>query len=181
VIDRLFIAFLAVVKPKLVALTVCVLVVGGLLAGCGSDQATDPASNLTDKQILAVPQGASLAVVEDRLGEPSSEVTTGEETVFNYGPWRLVAEEGHLARRIKSRRTTQGEFTIPSNREERALDQKILAIKPGTSIAKVRGILGAPEQDEEVFEGIAHPVVVLGYGAWELSFRNGVLKERAKS
>jgi len=171
----------AFVKPKSIGLTVCGLVVGGLLAGCGSDQTTDRASYLTDKQILAVPQGASLAVVEDRLGEPASEVTTGEETVFNYGPWRLVAEDGHLARRIKSRRTTQGEFTIPSKHEERALDQKILAIKLGTSIAKVKEILGAPEQDEEVFEGVTHPVVVLGYGAWELSFRKGVLKERAKS
>ena len=180
-IDRLPISSLATVKPKLIALTICVLMAGGLLTGCGSDQTTGAASDLTDRQILAVPQGASLAVVEDRLGEPSSEVTTGEETVFYYGPWRIVAAEGRLARRIKSRRTTQGEFTVPSDREEQAFDQKVLAIKPGTSIAKARGILGAPEQDEEVFEGVAHPVVVLGYGAWELSFRNGELKERTKS
>ena len=168
-------------KLKLLALTVCVFSVAALLAGCGSGQTHRAVASPTDGQILAVPQGAPLAVIEERLGKPSSEVTTGEEAVFYYGPWRLVAVNGRLAQRIKSRVSAKGEFTIPSDSEEKEVDKKILAMKPGTSIAKVRVILGAPEQDEVVFEGGAHPVVVLGYGAWELSFRNGKLKERTKA
>ena len=41
-------------------------------------------------------------------------------------------------------------------------------------------MLGTPEDDEDVFEEVAHPEVILGYGAWELKFQDGVLKVRTK-
>jgi hypothetical protein len=169
---------------RLLAVIIGALMIGSALTACGSDEAreaTPLSSGVLDRRIADLPQGASLAVVEARLGEPESEVSVGNETVLSYVPWRLIAEDGRLKRRIRSRPTGgQVGASEPSERESEVLDQKILAIKPGTSIANVRGMLGVPEHNEEVFEGVRHPEVVLSYGAWLLSFRNGHLKQRTK-
>jgi len=122
----------------------------------------------------------SLAAVESRLGEPTSEITAGSETVLSYGAWRLIIEGDRLKRRIRSRRTSQAGGSGSADHESKALNQKILAIKPGTSIADVRRVLGVPEHHEEVFEASRLPEVVLGYGAWVLSFSNGELRQRTK-
>ena len=89
-------------------------------------------------------------------------------------------EDGQLTRRIRNRSTSQAGSSAPSDSNRETFDEELLAIGRGTSIAKVRRILGAPEHDEEVFEGVANPEVVLGYGAWTLSFRDGKLIERTK-
>lgn len=157
--------------------------VGSGLTACGNDESsktTRVSSRVLDRRIPDLPQGASLALVEARLGEPESEVSVGNQTVLSYAPWRLVAEDGRLKRRSRSRHTGQVGVSEPSERESEVLDQKILALKPGTSITDVRRRLGVPEHDEEVFEGVRHPEVVLSYGAWLLSFRNGELKQRTK-
>jgi hypothetical protein len=157
------------------------LMAGAILSACGTDKPTrtTPISlKILDKQIPELLQGASEIAVESRLGKPDSRVAAGSETVLTYGPWRLVVENGGVARRIRARLAGQGEE--PSNLKGKALDQKILAIKPGVSIADVRRTLGAPEGDEEVFEGARRPDVVLTYGAWVLSFRNGELRKRTK-
>jgi hypothetical protein len=173
-----------VARLRIFGIILGLLMAGGALNACGSDdspKAASISSGALDKQILDLSQGMSLAVVESRLGEPAYKVTVENEVILSYGPWRLVAEDGHLKRRIRSRRNSQTAVSWSADHDSKALDQKILAIRPGTSIVKVRKTLGAPEQNEEVFEGIAHPLVVLGYGAWTLSFRDGELKERTKS
>jgi hypothetical protein len=183
VISRVSVHRRAAPGSKLCAVAVGALMVGCILAGCGGAQSTDTTSKavrIPDEQVLAVPQGASAAVVEARLGEPSSEVTVGSETVFYYGSWRIVLEDAHLARRIRSRNPRQPGSSALSDSESTALDRKILAMSPGISIAKVRETLGTPEQDEEVFEGVDRRVVVLGYGAWQLRFSDGELIERTK-
>jgi len=121
-----------------------------------------------------------LETVEARLGEPSSRLTVANETILAYGPWRLVIEDGRLTRRIRSRHVDQAAVSILSDHQSKVLDQKILGLKRGTSIASVRRMLGTPEDDEDVFEEVAHPEVILGYGAWELKFQDGVLKVRTK-
>lgn len=168
-------------RLKLVGMVLGMLMAGAVLSACGSDESTKAAPislRVLDKQIPELSQGVSEIAVESRLGEPASKVTTGSETVLTYGPWRLVVENGRVERRIRNRPTGQAEE--PSNFNGKALDQKILAIKPGIFVADVKRILGAPEVDEEVFEGEPRPEVFLTYGAWVLSFRNGELRQRTK-
>lgn len=168
---------------KSVGIISIVLMGGGTLTACGggaSSEATSVAPAVLTKQILDIPQGTSLAGVEVRLGEPASRVATASETTLSYGAWRLIFESGHLARRIRSRGADQTGVPAISDRESKALDQKVLGIRRGTSIVSVRRNLGPPEHDEEIFEGVSHPLVILGYGAWELRFRDGELKGRTK-
>lgn len=158
------------------------LTTGFVLVACGNDEAPDESSIslcALDRRIPDLPKKASVAVIEARLGPANSKVVTGNELVLPYRPWRLVVVNGHLARRIRSRNAAQaGGF---SDRESKFRDQKVLALRLGTSLSSVRKVLGAPEDDEEVIEANGDRVVILRYGAWGLRFAHGRLRERTKS
>lgn len=166
-----------------IMLVLAVVIVAVTLDACGGGQSNKGVSLATgtlDERVPRIPQGASVAAIESRLGVPVSTATVGDETVLSYGLWRLVVEGDHLARQIRSRRTGHTDGSGAGDREGKRLDRKVLRIKRGTSIADVKAMLGVPEHDEEVFEGTRQAEVILSFGAWILSFRNGELRQRTK-
>lgn len=148
------------------------------LVGCSGHDAELPTNGRksVDKIVLGLTQGASLGYVKASLGEPAFESTDGKETVLGYPPWQLHLQDGKLRQRVREVRSARTSLS------GRILDRKVLLrLMAGMTVGVVRGILGAPEVYEQIYESGRKPALVLRYAYWELYFRKGRLVRRTQN
>lgn len=133
-----------------------------------------------DRQIAELNRGMSVESVKARLGKPLSENTVdeGNRTVamLFYGRWQLLFDDGKLDRRVKY----VFERPIPKvgvdDQKERALDRRVLALRPGMPMGAIKSRLGVPDTFE--IDRNDPEEITLSYKYWRLAFVNGVLKLR---
>jgi hypothetical protein len=161
------------------ALSLGLLLAAAALAGCSNvleaDTELSPGDRAAlDRMVEALEPGMSTEEVRDELDGPHTETGVADEPtavmVYGHGRWALYFEENRLDRRVKypSLRNPRG------NRDERGLDRRIRALHRGMGIAEVRATLGPPRS----YELGAEREVVLWYGRWSLTFRDGALDTR---
>jgi hypothetical protein len=149
-----------------------------ILVGCSSQDVGSPTGNpwRFNREVLSLPQGASLRVVKANLGEPLAETTVGSEATLNYRSWQLHFQEGELCQRIREIRSGR---TLPSGP---ILDHKVLfRLKRGMTVQAARKTLGTPEVYEQIYEASRKPAIVVRYAYWELYFRKNRLVRRAQN
>ena len=172
------------------AATLVLVTVGLVASGCSADSGSEaehkPPRNspALDKKVAALEPGMSTDNVEARLGEPFDENLREVEpgiTMLFYGRWRLDFEDGKLSRRIKysPERPIRNDRGV-EGQKERALDRKVLSLKPGTtSMATVRSQFGRPVT-YEIVKNAPGKEVALSYEWWELTFVDGILVHRQR-
>lgn len=161
----------------MIGLIVLVMFVCGL-QGCagGEGSGPSPRRNL-NREIKGLENGASISAVIGRLGEPASEYVESKQRASLFYPgWQLDFEDGGLFRRTHElERLRPG--VVQGGGPGTA---RILALKRGMRLAKIKAKLGTPDVYEVVYEAEHIPEQVLRYGPWELRFERSRLRMRTK-
>lgn len=166
-------------RNHVILLLLCGSVATGAV-GCAGQAAErhPPEKGALGNKILKLDQSTSVSVAKAELGDPAFEITQGAETALRYGFWLLQFRRDRLVQRIRQHKPDP---RAPHRYGDGpAIDNTILMLHRGMSIAEVESKVGSPEAFEEFFEGGPRPEVVLRYGLWEMAFNRGRLTARTK-
>jgi hypothetical protein len=135
--------------------------------------------------VATLEPGTSVEAVRAELGDPPQAGTHDAEgvllTTLIYGRWVLQFEDGRLTERIKDldlRPIPAGNTFMWEEKRDRAVDQEVLDLHLGMSMATVRSRLGGPEA---IALGRNDPKEeTLSYGFWDLRFVDDALTYRQR-
>ena len=124
---------------------------------------------------MVLHNGDSVATVKREVGTPAAEF--GEpagRVTLSYPRWRIYFSNDRMFRRIQEVRRLHAE-TTPNGDPPSA---QVLSLRRGMSVSQVMHHLGRPDVVEVEYEADRSPERIMRYGAWEIRFRNGVLRVR---
>lgn len=157
------------VTAALLSIVLCIVGAGG----CGGTDETvlSPKELLGDIALLKL--GVPESQVVDAVGDPISRSATGSIDEWNYGSWQLTFRDGRLIRKARVR--------MPPKHGPPATNASGIAdLQAGITIGQTETDLGTPEAIYEIWEGREEQVTVLRYGAWQLTFVDGQLSQKAR-
>lgn len=164
-------------KCRVAALALGLLAIPVGASGCGEEVGRPTVSSKAlDRRVFALQPGTSADAVRAQLGEPVSEISLDEEDVLYYGRWQWQLAFTDKGLETRTREYKPGRW---AKGESKALDRKVFALQPGTSIRAVRALLGHPES-LQIYANAPAKEESLWYGQWKLSFTDGRLEARTK-
>ena len=150
-------------KALVIAISIIALVGSSLSCGQSDTQAAERGA--LDRIVPRLPNGLSIDEVEERLGEPNSQVENeNSEIVQNYRLWRVVF---HPSLYVRIRSYAAG-WRLPDPPVAQ-LDRQVSALKLGSSRRTVERELGKTDTWEILTYG-SRERLWYGDGRWELYF-----------